>query len=97
MYEERLPDKLLLNENGLKLERISNRYKLSKKNGNTWNFIWLDDGEFNLIMGVLYNDPESIKIFSNHRALVVEEDLFYELIQGLGGLEDVLENWEGID
>ena len=97
MFEERLPDKLLLNENGLKLERISNRYKLSKKNGNTWNFMWLDDGEFNLIMGVLYNDPESIKIFSNHRALVVEEDLFYELIQGLGGLEDVLENWEGID
>lgn len=97
MSEERVPDKLLLNESGLKLERISGRYKLSKRNGNTWMFIWLDDGEFNLIMGVLYNDPESIKIFSNHRALEVEEDLFYELIQGLGGLEDVLENWEGID
>ena len=97
MFGERVPDKLLLNENGVKLERIGGRYKLSKKNYNTWNFMWLDDGEFNLIMGALYDDPESIKVLSNHRMLEMEEDLFYELMQELGGLEDVLENWEGVE
>lgn len=97
MFEERVPDKLLLNENGVKLERIGGRYKLSKKNGNTWNFMWLDLGEFNLILGALYNDPESIKILSNHRMLEMEEDVFYELLQTLGGADDVLENWEGIE
>ena len=97
MFEERVPDKLLMNENGVKLERISGRYKLSKKNGNTWNFMWLDVGEFNLIMGALYNDPGSIKVLSNHRMLEMEEDVFYELMQELGGLDDVLENWEGIE
>ena len=95
MFEERVADKLLLNENGVKLERIGARYKLSKKNGNTWNFMWLDIGEFNLIMGALYDDPGSIKILSNHRMLEMEEDVFYELMQELGGLDDVLENWEG--
>ena len=93
---ERVADKLLLNENGVKLERIGGRYKLSKKNRNTWNFMWLDFGEFNLIMGALYDDPESIKILSNHRMLEMEEDVFYELLQELGGLDDVLDNWEGI-
>ena len=97
MFGERVPDKLLLNENGVKLERIGGRYKLSKKNYNTWNFMWLDLGEFNLIIGALYNDPGSIKILSNHRMLEMEEDVFYELLQELGGLEDVLENWEGIE
>ena len=95
MFEERVADKLLLNENGVKLERIGGRYKLSKKNKNTWNFMYLDVGEFNLIMGALYNDPESIKVLSNHRMLEMEEDAFYDLLQELGGLEDVLENWEG--
>lgn len=95
MFEERVADKLLLNENGVKLERIGGRYKLSKKNGNTWNFMWLDVGEFNLIVGALYNDPGSIKVLSNHRMLEMEEDLFYELVQEIGGLDDVLENWEG--
>ena len=95
MFGERVPDKLLLNENGVKLERIGGWYKLSKKNKNTWNFMYLDDGEFNLIMGALYNDPESIKVLSNHRMLKVEEDVFYDLLQELGGFEDVLENWEG--
>ena len=88
-------DKLLLNESGVKLERIGGRYKLSKKNGNTWNFMWLDLGEFNLIMGALYNDPESIKVLSNHRMLEMEEDVFYELLQEIGEFDDVLENWEG--
>ena len=97
MFGERVPDKLLLNENGVKLERIGGRYKLSKKNYNTWNFMWLDLGEFNLIIGALYNDPGSIKILSNHRMLEMEEDVFYELLQELGGLEDVLENWEGVE
>ena len=95
MFEERVPDKLLLNENGVKLERIGGRYKLSKKNYNTWNFMWLDVGEFNLIMGSLYNDPELIKVLSNHRMLEMEEDLFYELMQEIGEFDDVLENWEG--
>ena len=95
MIEERLPDKLLLNENGLKLERIGGRYKLSKKNGNTWNFMWLDDGEFNLIMGALYNDPGSIKVLSNHRVLEMEEDLFYVLLETVDVFQDVLDNWEG--
>lgn len=97
MFEERVPDKLLLNENGVKLERIGGRYKVSKKNYNTWNFMWLDVGEFNLIMGALYNDPESIKILSNHRVLEMEEDVFYELLQEIGEFDDVLDNWEGID
>ena len=97
MFEERVADKLLLNENGVKLERISGRYKLSKKNGNTWNFMWLDLGEFNLIMGALYNDPESVKVLSNHRMLEMEEDVFYELLQEIGEFDDVLENWEGIN
>ena len=97
MFEERVADKLLLNESGVKLERIGGRYKLSKKNYNTWNFMWLDLGEFNLIMGALYNDPESVKVLSNHRMLEMEEDVFYELLQEIGGLEDVLENWEGIE
>ena len=97
MFEERVPDKLLLNENGVKLERISGRYKLSKKNYNTWNFMWLDLGEFNLIIGALYDDPESIKILSNHRMLEMEEDVFYELLQEIGEFDDVLENWEGIE
>ena len=97
MFEERVADKLLLNENGVKLERIGGRYKLSKKNGNTWNFMWLDVGEFNLILGALYNDPGSIKVLSNHRMLEMEEDVFYELLQELGGLDDILENWEGIE
>ena len=95
MFEERVADKLLLNENGVKLERIGGRYKLSKKNYNTWNFMWLDDGEFNLIMGALYNDPESVKVLSNHRMLEVEEYVFYELLQEIGEFDDVLENWEG--
>ena len=94
MFGERVPDKLLLNENGVKLERIGGRYKLSKKNGNTWNFMWLDDGEFNLILGALYNDPESIKVLSNHRMLEMEEDVFYELMQELGGLDDLVDDWE---
>ena len=97
MFGERVPDKLLLNENGVKLERIGGRYKLSKKNGNTWNFMWLDLGEFNLIMGALYNDPESVKVLSNHRMLEMEEDVFYELLQEIGEFDDVLENWEGIE
>ena len=97
MIEERLPDKLLLNENGVKLERIGGRYKLSKKNGNTWNFMWLDDGEFNLILGALYNDPESIKVLSNHRVLEIEEDLFYVLLETVDVFQDILDNWEGID
>ena len=97
MFEERVADKLLLNESGVKLERIGGRYKLSKKNGNTWNFMWLDHGEFNLIMGALYNDPGSIKVLSNHRMLEMEEDVFYELLQELGTLDDVLENWEGVE
>ena len=97
MFEERVADKLLLNENGVKLERIGGRYKLSKKNGNTWNFMWLHDGEFNLIMGALYNDPESVKVLSNHRMLEMEEDVFYELLQELGEFDDVLDNWEGIE
>ena len=96
MFEERVADKLLLNENGVKLERIGGRYKLSKKNGNTWNFMWLDDGEFNLIMGALYDDPESVKVLSNHRMLEMEEDVFYELLQEIGEFDDVLENWEGL-
>ena len=96
MFGERVPDKLLLNENGVKLERIGGRYKLSKKNYNTWNFMWLDLGEFNLIIGALYDDPESIKILSNHRMLEMEEDVFYELLQEIGEFDDVLENWEGI-
>ena len=62
MFEERVADKLLLNENGVKLERIGGRYKLSKKNKNTWNFMWLDVGEFNSILGALYNDTGSVKI-----------------------------------
>ena len=95
MFEERVADKLLLNENGVKLERIGGRYKLSKKNYNTWNFMWLDVGEFNLIMGALYNDPGSIKVLSNHRMLEMEEDVFYELLQEIGEFDDVLENWEG--
>ena len=95
MFEERVADKLLLNESGVKLERIGGRYKLSKKNYNTWNFMWLDDGEFNLIMGALYNDPGSIKVLSNHRMLEMEEDVFYELLQEIGEFDDVLENWEG--
>ena len=95
MFEERVADKLLMNENGVKLERIGGRYKLSKKNYNTWNFMWLDIGEFNLIMGALYNDPGSIKVLSNHRMLEMEEDVFYELLQELGTLDDVLDNWEG--
>ena len=95
MFEERVADKLLLNENGVKLERIGGRYKLSKKNYNTWNFMWLDVGEFNLIMGALYDDPESIKILSNHRMLEMEEDVFYELLQEIGEFDDVLDNWEG--
>ena len=97
MFGERVPDKLLLNENGVKLERIGGRYKLSKKNYNTWNFMWLDLGEFNLIIGALYDDPESIKILSNHRMLEMEEDVFYELLQEIGEFDDVLENWEGIE
>ena len=97
MFEERVADKLLLNESGVKLERIGGRYKLSKKNRNTWNFMWLDLGEFNLIMGALYDDPESIKILSNHRMLEMEEDVFYELLQELGEFGDVLENWEGVE
>ena len=97
MFGERVPDKLLLNESGVKLERIGGRYKLSKKNGNTWNFMWLDHGEFNLIMGALYNDPESVKILSNHRMLEMEEDVFYELLQEIGEFDDVLDNWEGIE
>lgn len=97
MFGERVPDKLLMNENGVKLERISGRYKLSKKNGNTWNFMWLDTGEFNLIVGALYNDPESIKILSNHRMLEMEEDVFYELLQEIGEFDDVLDNWEGVE
>ena len=95
MFEERVADKLLLNENGVKLERIGGRYKLSKKNYNTWNFMWLDDGEFNLIMGALYNDPESVKVLSNHRMLEIEEDVFYELLETVGVFQDVLDNWEG--
>ena len=95
MFEERVPDKLLLNENGVKLERIGGRYKLSKKNYNTWNFMWLDDGEFNLIMGALYNDPGSIKVLSNHRMLEMEEDVFYELLETVDVFQDVLDNWEG--
>ena len=97
MFEERVSDKLLLNENGVKLERIGGRYKLSKKNKNTWNFMWLDVGEFNLILGALYNDPGSVKILSNHRMLEMEEDVFYELLQEIGEFDDVLENWEGIN
>ena len=97
MFEERVADKLLLNESGVKLERIGGRYKLSKKNGNTWNFMWLDAGEFNLILGALYNDPESIKILSNHRMLEMEEDVFYELLQEIGEFDDALENWEGVN
>ena len=97
MFEERVADKLLLNENGVKLERISGRYKLSKKNGNTWNFMRLDIGEFNLIIGALYDDPESIKVLSNHRMLEMEEDVFYELLQEIGEFDDVLDNWEGIE
>ena len=97
MFEERVADKLLLNENGVKLERIGGRYKLSKKNGNTWNFMWLDVGEFNLIIGALYDDPESIKVLSNHRVLEMEEDVFYELLQEIGEFDDVLENWEGVE
>ena len=97
MIEERLPDKLLMNENGVKLERIGGRYKLSKKNYNTWNFMWLDVGEFNLIMGALYNDPGSIKILSNHRVLEMEEDVFYELLETIGVFQDVLDNWEGME
>src|SRR5699024_4828400 len=97
MFEERVPDKLLLNENGVKLERIGGRYKLSKKNGNTWNFMWLDDGELNIMLGALYNDAESIEVLSNHRMLEMEEDVFYELLQELGEFDDVLENWEGIE
>ena len=97
MFGERVPDKLLMNENGVKLERIGGRYKLSKKNGNTWNFMWLDDGEFNLIMGALYNDPGSIKVLSNHRMLEMEEDVFYELLETVDVFQDVLDNWEGID
>ena len=97
MFEERVADKLLLNENGVKLERIGGRYKLSKKNYNTWNFMWLDLGEFNLILGALYNDPGSIKVLSNHRILEMEEDVFYELLQEIGEFDDVLENWEGIE
>ena len=96
MFEERVADKLLLNENGVKLERIGGRYKLSKKNYNTWNFMWLDLGEFNLILGALYNDPWSIKVLSNHRILEMEEDVFYELLQEIGEFDDVLENWEGL-
>ena len=94
---ERVADKLLLNENGVKLERIGGRYQLSKKNYNTWNFMWLDLGEFNLIIGALYDDPESIKILSNNRMLEMEEDVFYELLQEIGEFDDVLENWEGIE
>ena len=97
MFEERVADKLLLNENGVKLERIGGRYKLSKKNYNTWNFMWLDLGEFNLILGALYNDPGSIKVLSNHRILEMKEDVFYELLQEIGEFDDVLENWEGIE
>ena len=94
---ERVPDKLLLNENGVKLERIGGSYKLSKKNYNTWNFMWMDLGEFNLIIGALYDDTESIKILSNHRMLEMEEDVFYELLQEIGEFDDVLDNWEGIE
>ena len=97
MFEERVADKLLLNESGVRLERIGGRYKLSKKSKNTWNFMWLDVGEFNLIMGALYNDPGSIKVLSNHRMLEIEEDIFYELLQEIGEFDDVLENWEGIE
>ena len=97
MFEERVADKLLLNENGVKLERIGGRYKLSKKNGNTWNFMWLDLGEFNLIMGALYNDPGSVKVLSNHRMLEIEEDVFYELLETVGVFQDVLDSWEGVE
>ena len=97
MFGERVADKLLLNENGVKLERIGGRYKLSKKNYNTWNFMWLDHGEFNLIIGALYNDPESVKVLSNHRMLAVEEDVFYELLQEIGEFDDVLDNWESVE
>ena len=97
MFGERVPDKLLLNENGVKLERIGGRYKLSKKNKNTWNFMWIDLGEFNLIMGALYNDPESVKVLSNHRMLEVEEDVFYELLETVGVFQDVLDSWEGVE
>ena len=96
MFEERVADKLLLNENGVKLERIGGRYKLSKKNYNTWNFMWLDVGEFNLILGALYDDPDSVKVLSSHRMLEIEEDVFYELLQEIGEFDDVLENWEGL-
>ena len=95
MFEERVPDKLLMNENGVKLERIGGRYKLSKKNYNTWNFMWLDVGEFNLIMGALYNDTESVKILSNHRVLEVDEDVFYVLLEAVDVFQDILDNWEG--
>ena len=44
-----------------------------------------------------YDDPESIKILSNHRMLEMEEDVFYELLQEIGEFDDVLENWEGIE
>ena len=94
MFEERVPDKLLMNENGVKLERIGGRYKLSKKNYNTWNFMWLDVGEFNLIMGALYNDTESVKILSNHRVLEVDEDVFYVLLEAVDVFQDILDNWE---
>ena len=95
MFEERVADKLLLNENGVKLERIGGRYKLSKKNYNTWNFMWLDDGEFNLILGALYDDPESVKVLSSHRMLEIEEDVFYELLETVDVFQDVLDDWEG--
>ena len=95
MFEERVPDKLLLNENDVRLERIGGRYKLTKKNQNTWNFMWLDQGEFNLILGALYNDPESVKILSNYRVLEMEEDVFYELVETVDVFQDVLDNWEG--
>ena len=94
---ERVADKLLLNESGVKLERIGGRYKLSKKNGNTWNFMWLDLVEFNLIMGALYNDPGSVKVLSNHRMLEIEEDVFYELLETVGVFQDVLDSWEGVE
>lgn len=85
MSEGYIPDKLLLNENGLKLERIGKRYKLSKKNGNTWNFMWLETLElFDIVIE-----------FEKERNIVsVDKDAFEKMHDTLIQFTKVMSDWK---
>ena len=50
------PDKLLINENGLKLEFINNRYKLSKRQETLGTLFGLDNTEMLMILGHIVKD-----------------------------------------